>query len=257
MKPSRAQRWARRAVIAANGAVGVALAALCWPRVSWTTSGAAGSGYGTVLALLGAFALVRALWILILRRKGTSFEALGVDAPGAGAIAVIVGASILEEVAFRGVVQPALGLPIAALLFGLTHVDGEALGLRTSVVMATLLGFLLGWVAQEFGFVAAVLLHVGFNLSAVVACHVASRVLLHEECDEVAELGLAPSLAGRDWLPPAFCSHDEAVGTGGAPSACCDATEMRCSSCGLAFCQTCMLGCELVEVPPRSTASLG
>ena len=66
---------------------------------------------------------------------------------GAGtALAISVSAGVGEELFFRGAMQPALGLPVTALAFGLAHVGGLLRREALPLFLYTLLyGLAIGW----------------------------------------------------------------------------------------------------------------
>lgn len=68
---------------------------------------------------------------------------------------IALSAGVGEEMFFRGMVQPLLGLPLTALLFGVLHfLNGWY------VAYATAAGFLLGWLAETTdGLVAPIVCH--------------------------------------------------------------------------------------------------
>lgn len=67
----------------------------------------------------------------------------------AGAVVVGLAAGIGEELLFRGVLQEAVGLAGASVLFGLAHATGRGSG--PFVVWATLMGGVLGWLYAATG----------------------------------------------------------------------------------------------------------
>lgn len=74
--------------------------------------------------------------------------------------AVVVGlsAGLGEELLFRGLLQPLIGLPLASLTFGLAHVAGR--GMAAFGVWATLMGALLGGLALVTGgLIAPIIAH--------------------------------------------------------------------------------------------------
>jgi len=68
-----------------------------------------------------------------------------------------------EELLFRGAIQPALGLGLTSLLFGILHVNLSR-GLMIPLFLATFSGLLLGWVFLEFNSLLSVIfIHFLFN----------------------------------------------------------------------------------------------
>ncbi len=121
----------------------------------------AGLGLG-LLAGLGVVALSgltmrRTAWG---RRLADTFARILGPLPGSHAWALALLSGFGEEMFFRGMLQPALGLVITSLLFGLVHFipRREILPWTCFSIGA---GFLLGWLFQFSG-----------TLVAPIACHV-------------------------------------------------------------------------------------
>lgn len=117
-----------------------------------------GALIGTAAACLSAVMSRHLAWAAAM--ENTLIEMLG--PLGGRQIAILaLASSLAEESFFRGALQPALGLPAAALLFGLAHLAPRR-ELRPWVVVATAMGFVLGW-----------LLLFCDSLLAPIACHLA------------------------------------------------------------------------------------
>ena len=81
-------------------------------------------------------------------------------------IAVLSG--IAEELLFRGVIQPWLGLPAAAVIFGLLHFVPDRSWFPWTL-FATSFGFIAGWLFEERGsLVAPIVAHVFVNLTNLI-----------------------------------------------------------------------------------------
>ncbi len=80
-------------------------------------------------------------------------------------ITVLIG-SIVEEIFFRGFLQPKIGLIPAAVLFGYMHVG---YGSITEIVAATLLGILLGILYEKRKTIySPIIAHLAFNFIMIV-----------------------------------------------------------------------------------------
>jgi membrane protease YdiL (CAAX protease family) len=112
---------------------------------------------GLAVVTLSGFTMRRTAWG---RKLAETFAAIlgPLSRSQAWVLALLSGFG--EEIFFRGLLQPALGLVITSLLFGLAHFLP-----RREILPWTLFsigaGFLLGWLYQFSG-----------NLVAPIACHV-------------------------------------------------------------------------------------
>jgi hypothetical protein len=122
---------------------------------------AAGLGLGVGVALLSRLVVARLPWARELYRFFR--EALGpLDRGHVLALALL--SSIGEELFFRGAMQPALGLWITTLVFGVLHFPSRA-ALWPWTVMAAVLGLGFGLLTRHTGSVAgATLAHFLINL---------------------------------------------------------------------------------------------
>lgn len=82
-----------------------------------------------------------------------------------------ISAGVGEEVAMRGALQPRLGLLLTAALFGLLHVQYSWIGITTIV----LIGALLGWIRNRTSTTVAVVIHVLYDILAVLATQQSGR----------------------------------------------------------------------------------
>ena len=81
-------------------------------------------------------------------------------------IAIGAAAGIGEEWLFRGVLQPALGLAVASVLFGMAHVGG--LRMLPFGVWATAMGFVMGGLAiATGGLIAPMVAHGVYDMLAL------------------------------------------------------------------------------------------
>ncbi|MGH9348251.1 MAG: lysostaphin resistance A-like protein [Vicinamibacterales bacterium] len=79
---------------------------------------------------------------------------------------VSVLAGVAEELLFRGVVQPLVGLPAASLIFGAVHVGGR--GFIGYGVWAACIGALFGWLMVETGgLLAPIVAHAVYDAFAL------------------------------------------------------------------------------------------
>jgi membrane protease YdiL (CAAX protease family) len=136
---------------------GVAVVGMWASGLPFVLGGAADAGIG----LVAAGGLAGANWWLLFRApaiRGVSavrrmydetlvplFAPLG---PGAATV-VGLSAGIGEELFFRGLLQPLVGLPAASVLFGAAHVAGR--GMWAFGVWAALMGAALGTLAAATG----------------------------------------------------------------------------------------------------------
>lgn len=73
-------------------------------------------------------------------------------------------AGVGEELLFRGLLQPAMGLLLSSLIFGLAHCISTAY-----VFLATLIGLLLGWLLQSTGnLLTPIVTHAAYDFLALI-----------------------------------------------------------------------------------------
>jgi CAAX protease family protein len=86
-----------------------------------------------------------------------------------GTVSVVllsVAAGVAEEWLFRGLLQPALGLPSASIIFGLAHIGGRRM--LPLGVWATVMGVLMGGLAiVTGGLMAPVIAHAVYDILAL------------------------------------------------------------------------------------------
>lgn len=144
---------------------GLALGALLQP-----TAGDLMLGIGGGIVLAASLPMITAPWahrVLLLRGLRQAWDTLESGlGPGLTTTEVVVlalGAAVSEELFFRGVVQPELGLAAASVLFGLLHPLGIAY-----VIWASIAGAGLGALCMATGgLLAPTVAHGTYNLVAL------------------------------------------------------------------------------------------
>lgn len=123
-------------------------------------SAACGLGIGVLVVVLTRVSVARFAWAKQLHRDLRPF-ARGLS--GVGVVALAIFSALGEELLFRGVVQPLLGVWLQALVFGVVHyVPGPSRWVW--VGWAALLGLVLGLVFQATGSLAGPLVaHAAIN----------------------------------------------------------------------------------------------
>jgi membrane protease YdiL (CAAX protease family) len=126
---------------------------------------ALGATFGTLLAVLTRFSVPRFAWAKNLHLELRPFAK---DVSGPGIVMLALTSSLGEELLFRGLLQPWLGLWLQALLFGVLHqMAGPSRWVWAT--WATLVGLLLGGIFALTGSLAGpVVAHAlvnGLNLS--------------------------------------------------------------------------------------------
>lgn len=89
-----------------------------------------------------------------------------------GALFVALFSSIGEEIAFRGALQPVIGLWPTTLLFALTHIQYQ---FTPAVAIIFIVGLLLGWTRKHYGTVAAITTHFLYNFTLLILAVVANQ----------------------------------------------------------------------------------
>lgn len=102
----------------------------------------------------------------VVDRLGENIDNLtsGVQNP-AGALLLGLAAGIGEEVLFRGALQPRFGIALSTGLWVLLHTQYE---LTWVMLGLALMGFLLGWLRNRYGTVAAIITHAVYNTLVVL-----------------------------------------------------------------------------------------
>lgn len=81
------------------------------------------------------------------------------------AVVLALSSGIGEEVLFRGAIQPRLGIVLTALLFTFLHAQ---YGFTWILLGLFLIGMIFGWLAKNYGTMAAIIAHVVYNLAVVI-----------------------------------------------------------------------------------------
>ena len=82
-------------------------------------------------------------------------------------VLISVAAGIGEELLFRGVIQPTIGLIPASVIFGIAHFGGR--GMLVFGILAGLIGLIFGWLAITSGdLLASVVAHAGYDAIALM-----------------------------------------------------------------------------------------
>ena len=152
--------WARYRSLPLNVAGGP------WPR-----DAAIGAGAAAALAIVNQGLLCRAPAVRPVRAIRRVYRDLLKPAfAGIGVREVVVislAAGIGEELLFRGVLQPEIGLIPASLIFGALHTGGR--GTLAFGCWVALMGAALGWLAAATGgLVAPIVAHALYDAAALV-----------------------------------------------------------------------------------------
>ncbi|MEO0325623.1 MAG: CPBP family intramembrane glutamic endopeptidase [Myxococcota bacterium] len=134
----------------------------------WALPPLAASALSLGLGLLLALVMVTATRVLVRRTRWArdlhvSFRGLLGPLSSAQITLLAVTSGVAEELFFRGAMQPAFGLPLTALIFGLLHV-GPGRAFVPWTLWAVLMGFCFGAIVAATGSLAGcVLAHVLIN----------------------------------------------------------------------------------------------
>jgi uncharacterized protein len=118
-----------------------------------------------IFAIFGSV-LTSAFQPEVVDRLGENIDNLtaGVQNP-LGAIILGLSAGIGEEVLFRGALQPRFGIALTTLFWVLLHTQYELTWVMLGLV---LMGFMLGWIRNRYGTVAAIITHAVYNALVVL-----------------------------------------------------------------------------------------
>ena len=131
--------------------------ALSWKQVALCILGA--------LLLFGLVSLIEVQWLIPLSPKSAELgkemmEAVQLHQTVPIAVIVFLGLSLLvgtgEELFFRGLLQPAVGMILSSLLFAFIHTQ---YGFTPVIFILFLLSMGFGLVRQRYGVIAAILVH--------------------------------------------------------------------------------------------------
>lgn len=90
------------------------------------------------------------------------------------AFLVALFSSVGEEIAFRGALQPVIGLWPTAALFALTHVQYQ---FTPALLIILAVGVVLGWTRKHYGTAAAIATHFLYNFSLLALAVAASQLI--------------------------------------------------------------------------------
>jgi membrane protease YdiL (CAAX protease family) len=174
--PPHAKRDRGRSLVrlAALVYVPVALGSVAWLVLRLGTAAAvlrlvgehplrdAALGLGAALMIVGLCRIASETMSHVKRAEQVLAERLG-TLTTLQCLIVALASGLGEELLFRGVLQPGLGLVVTSILFGVVHVPTRK-ELAAWPVFAVAVGFLLGWIALRTGAVVApIVAHVAIN----------------------------------------------------------------------------------------------
>lgn len=162
-------------------------------RIAWSTLIPSRPGLLVLaLALLATIVYRVSMFVLVTRRvqRLGCINKLGAATATGFTLAVIV-SPILEELLFRGALQPTLGLPATACLFAAMHATDSPL-MPTNPLLALPMGFGFGAVALYGGLGVAILAHSAFNLSGLVALQAMRRCAAERGAAHQVTFGVPP-----------------------------------------------------------------
>jgi membrane protease YdiL (CAAX protease family) len=141
---------------------------------------------GLAFALLMGLIIVAAVWTALVpqdvyEEQNQASEAISRSVTSVGlAFAIAASAAIGEELAFRGALQPVLGLWPTAIIFALMHPQ-YTLTPAALIILGVALAF--GWVRQRYSTTVSILTHFWYNLIQLLALFLpteqAAESLLH------------------------------------------------------------------------------
>lgn len=127
---------------------------------AWLAHGALGLGVGLAMVVASRVATSRFAWA---SRLADEFRALLGTFHRREALAVALLSSVTEELVFRGLLQPAVGLWLAAAVFAALHV-GPTPRFLPWTAMAFVAGLALGWLFEQTGnLLAPIVAHATVN----------------------------------------------------------------------------------------------
>ena len=160
------------------GEGGLLLIALLWSRLSGLTlrlgdplesvllglfmAGVMGVANVRILSCAGTWSIVKSLRRLYNTLLVPTFFEIGCR----NIVLISVAAGIGEELLFRGVIQPTIGLVPTSVIFGIAHVGGR--GMLVFGIWAGLIGLIFGWLAvTSDGLLAPIVAHAGYDAIAL------------------------------------------------------------------------------------------
>lgn len=144
------------------------------------TAGEAVVGIGAAIALLSFQFCAGAVWMILVpeelfnQQTQLSQAIAGSVTTFSAALLVALFSSVGEELAFRGALQPVLGLGLTSVLFALTHIQYQ---LTPATLIILVVGLVLGLVRRYYGTAAAILAHFAYNFTLLSLAVIASQVL--------------------------------------------------------------------------------
>ena len=194
--------------LALAGELLLVLLALAWARYRdlpldavagpWPRDAAIGAGAAAALAIVNygllcrapAFRFVRAIRRVYRDLLKPAFAGIGVRE----VVVISLAAGIGEELLFRGVLQPEIGLIPASLVFGVLHMGG--CGTLAFGCWVAVMGAVLGWLAiATGGLLAPILAHALYDAAALV------YLRWGYDCAAVAEPAAEPGARNRQTPP--------------------------------------------------------
>ncbi|OGQ90642.1 MAG: hypothetical protein A2289_06115 [Deltaproteobacteria bacterium RIFOXYA12_FULL_58_15] len=126
----------------------------------WAIAIASGLGVGLVMVAASRLAAANLQWAAQLAEE---FRSLIGPLSGRQALAVAAASAVAEELLFRGILQPPLGLWLTAAIFGVLHI-GPNIRFLPWTVMACGAGLAFGWLFHWTSSLAApILAHATVN----------------------------------------------------------------------------------------------
>ncbi len=87
-----------------------------------------------------------------------------------------------EEIAFRGALQPVLGLVPTTLLFALTHIQYQ---LSPATIIIFIVGLTFGWARRYYGTATAITTHFLYNFTLLLVAILANQVVDLQELEAI------------------------------------------------------------------------
>lgn len=137
-------------------------------------------GGGTALTLIAFQFCAGTLWMMVTPESVFDQQTQLSQAISSGvttiygAFLVALFSSVAEEIAFRGALQPVIGLVPTSILFALTHLQYQ---LTPATIIILVVGLTFGWVRQHYGTLAAITSHFFYNFLLLLLAVAASNLL--------------------------------------------------------------------------------
>lgn len=138
-------------------------------------------GAGAAVALIAFQFCAGAVWLLVTpsdvfqqQTQLTQAIAGSVTSPLA-ALIVAISSSFGEEIAFRGALQPVLGLWPTTILFALTHIQYQ---FSPAALIILVVGLVFGLLRKHYGTSSAIAAHFLYNFTLLILAVIASQVSL-------------------------------------------------------------------------------